>query len=138
MPSPGSGRGPGSKSSSQSGPPSQIPNIPSPPPSGTEDRFTLQLLVELQRAVADISAKTDRLIKDVESQSNKLDAVRQQISFAKGAVWVIGALMALIAGTGLYFRFSPPADRAAFPAERPQVSAPAQVPQAAAPPPAQH
>jgi len=67
----------------------------------------LQLLIELQRAVADLSAKTDRLIKDVESQSNKLDAVRHQITFVKGAMWLLGGLVAFsAAGIGLFLKFA--------------------------------
>lgn len=99
----GSGRGVGKPS--QSGPPRDFPSVPPPTPSGTEDRFTLQLLAELKGAVAELSAKTDRLVKDVESQSSKLDGVRQQIAFVKGAVWVIGVLVILIAAVGLYPRF---------------------------------
>lgn len=100
----GSGRGVGKPS--QSGPPRDFPSVPPPTSSGAEDRFTLRLLVELKGAVAELSAKTDRLVKDVESQSSKLDGVRQQIAFVKGAVWVIGALvMFLIAAVGLYLRF---------------------------------
>lgn len=99
----GSGRGVGKPS--QSGPPRDFPSVPPPTLSGTEDRFALQP-VGLKEAVAELSAKTDRLVKGVESQSSKLDGVRQQIAFVKGAVWVIGALvMLLIAAVGLCLRF---------------------------------
>ena len=100
----GSGRGVGRPS--QSGPPRDFPSVPPPVPSGGEDRFTVQLRIELKGAVAELSAKTDRLVRDMEAQSSKLDGVRQQIAFVRGAVWVIGALvMFLIAAVGLYLRF---------------------------------
>jgi hypothetical protein len=55
--------------------------------------FTLQVVMELQKLVAEVGAKTDRLIKDVEEHGDKIDAVRHQISFVRGALWVIGFLV---------------------------------------------
>jgi|HubBroStandDraft_1064217.scaffolds.fasta_scaffold547160_2 hypothetical protein len=55
--------------------------------------FTLQALMELQKSVAGLMTKTDRLILDVDKHGDKIDAVRQQISFVKGAIWVIGAIV---------------------------------------------
>jgi hypothetical protein len=57
--------------------------------------FTLQAIMELQKSVVELATKTDRLIKDVEGQGTKIDGIRHQISFVKGAVWVIGGLIAL-------------------------------------------
>lgn len=136
MSSSGSGRGSDGEPSSPLGPPPNLPSIPAPPPSGMDDRFILQLLVELQRAsveqsskLAELATKTDRLIKDVESQSGKLDAVRQQISFVKGAVWVVGALVAFaVAARGIYLRLASSIDHSAPVAERPRVSSPVQRP----------
>ena len=70
--------------------------------------FTLQAIMELQKTLSEVVTKTDRLIADVERQGAKLDAVRQQISFVRGAVWVFGAISALLlALAGLYIRFAP-------------------------------
>jgi hypothetical protein len=70
--------------------------------------FTLQAVMELQKSVAELSTKTERLIRDVENQVAKIDEVRHQISFVRGAVWVIGGLSALLvlasAGVALYAR----------------------------------
>jgi len=67
--------------------------------------FTLQAVMELTGSVAALSAKVDRLITDVAKLSEKIDTVRSQISFVRGAVWVIGGLMAIaIAGAALYVR----------------------------------
>jgi hypothetical protein len=57
--------------------------------------FTLQAVMELQKTVAGLATKTDRLIDDVDKQSVKIDGVRHQITFVKGAVWVFGGLFAL-------------------------------------------
>lgn len=112
MPDPFSERNAG-EPTSQAGPPRNFPSVPPPAPAGTEDRFTLQLLVNLQMTVSEVAAKTDRLIKDVEAQSSKLDAVRHQISFVRGAVWVVGILVAfLIAAAGLLLRWGPSATHA--------------------------
>jgi hypothetical protein len=58
--------------------------------------FTLQAVMEVQKLVAEVGVKTDRLIKDVEAHGGKIDSVRDQISFVKGALWVIGALVVII------------------------------------------
>jgi hypothetical protein len=68
--------------------------------------FTLQAIMELQKLVAEIGAKTDRLIKDVEVYGDKIDAVRQQISFVKGALWVISGLVVVaLSAVAIYLRF---------------------------------
>ena len=66
----------------------------------------LQALIEIQKEVTANSTKTDRLIVDVGSLSTKVDDVREKISFVRGAVWVIGALIGiLIVAAGVYLRF---------------------------------
>ena len=57
--------------------------------------FTLQAVMELQKSVAELATKTDRLIKDVDGQGTKIDGIGHQISFVKGAIWVIGGLVAI-------------------------------------------
>jgi len=44
--------------------------------------------------IVKLTAKVDRLITDVEKRGEKIDAVRHQISFVKGALWVLGGLIA--------------------------------------------
>jgi hypothetical protein len=44
-----------------------------------------------------VSVKVDRLIHDVDKQGTKIDAVQHQISFVKGALWVVGGLIAIAA-----------------------------------------
>lgn len=66
--------------------------------------FTLQAVMELQKSVAELAAKADRLISDVSKQSEKIEGVRDQISFVKGAMWVIGIVMAgVLVVVGWYF-----------------------------------
>jgi hypothetical protein len=51
--------------------------------------------------IGKLSTKVDRLIADVDGHGDKIDAVRHQVTFVKGALWVIGgvlAIMALLAG----------------------------------------
>ena len=72
-----------------------------PPPVTTpmlDHSFTLQAIMGLERSVADLAAKTDRLIKDVASQNTKLNEVYDKITFVRGALWVIGALMISLIG----------------------------------------
>lgn len=57
--------------------------------------FTLQAVMELKGRFGGVEAKLDRLIADVSKQSEKLDEVRHQVSFVKGAIWVGGVLIVL-------------------------------------------
>jgi hypothetical protein len=64
----------------------------------TDYSFTLQAVMELHKLVAGLGTKTDRLISDVDKHGDKIDAVRHQISFVKGALWVIGGLLVIATG----------------------------------------
>ena len=68
--------------------------------------FTLQAIMELQKTIGDLSAKTDRLITDVAGHGTKIERIGHQISFVKGALWVIGALIVLTStAIGLYLKY---------------------------------
>jgi hypothetical protein len=87
--------------------PNEFPNV-TPQSAMVDHSFTLQAVMELQKSVAELATKTDRLIKDVEGQGTKIDAVRHQISFVKGAVWVIGGILAMgVAAITIYMRVIP-------------------------------
>jgi hypothetical protein len=61
--------------------------------------FTLQAVVEMQRSLGELSAKTDRLITDVKSQGDKIDSVRMRLAWLAGGAAVLGFLVAI--GLGL-------------------------------------
>jgi len=67
--------------------------------------FTLQAIMELQKTVGGLCKEVERMALDIRSHGDKIDIVRQQISFVKGALWVIGGLVTLaIVGAGVYLR----------------------------------
>jgi hypothetical protein len=43
--------------------------------------------------IGKLTSKVDRLIEDVGKHSEKIDAVRHQVTFVKGALWVIGFII---------------------------------------------
>ena len=54
--------------------------------------------------VAKLTTQVERLIEDVKGHGDKIDAVRHQVTFVKGALWVIGGIMALVVvALGWYF-----------------------------------
>ena len=57
------------------------------------------VLVEIGK----LGSKVDRLIDDVKSSSDRLDAVRHQITFVKGAMWVLGAVVTIITVGALWY-----------------------------------
>jgi hypothetical protein len=64
--------------------------------------------MELQKTVVELATKVERLIHDVDGHGTKIDGVRQQISFVKGAVWVIGGLIVIAsAALAWYLRAGP-------------------------------
>jgi hypothetical protein len=70
--------------------------------------FTLQAVMEIQRTLGEMSSKLDRVVTDVKSHGEKLDTIRSQISFVRGVLWVLGALLAIaIAGITAYLRLLP-------------------------------
>jgi len=74
--------------------------MPEVPPSryqaGTHD-FTLQAVMEMQKGVGELTAKTERLIADVKGQSDKVGELRDTLIWLKGAVAVIGLIGLVIA-----------------------------------------
>lgn len=56
--------------------------------------FTLQAIMEIKGSMSELTAKTDRLISDVKEQADKVDALRHQVTFVRGAMWVIGGGLA--------------------------------------------
>jgi hypothetical protein len=55
--------------------------------------------------VAKLSALVDRLISDVKEQGDKIDEVRHQVTFVKGALWVLGGVLAIL-GIAVVWYFS--------------------------------
>ncbi len=84
--------------------PTSFPETPPRFSSPTHD-FTLQAVIEMQRSLGELSAKTDRLIADVKSQGDKIDTVRMRFSWVAGGAAVVGFLIALLLAT---LRFLPP------------------------------
>jgi hypothetical protein len=55
--------------------------------------------------IGKLTANVDHLITEVQGHGAKIDAVRHQISFVKGALWVIGAMIVLVStAIGLYLK----------------------------------
>jgi hypothetical protein len=58
--------------------------------------FTLQAIIEMQRSLGELSAKTDRLIIDVKSQGDKIDNMRLRWSWLTGGAAFVGFLIAAL------------------------------------------
>ncbi len=95
------GNGGPNPSETVSAPPDRIANVPAPAPLVDMNSIFLQSIMETQKAVAELGAKTDRLIADVGKQSEKIEGIRGQISFFRGAAWVIGGMLAAALALGV-------------------------------------
>jgi hypothetical protein len=86
-------------------PPVNFASTPPPQNPMMNHSFTLQAIMDLKGTVSTLVAKVDRLIEDVGKQDEKLDTVRGQITFVKGALWVIGILWIIaVAGIPFYLK----------------------------------
>ncbi len=47
-------------------------------------------------SIGELTTKVDALIKSVDGHGDKIDDLRLKVSFVKGAVWVLGAVLALL------------------------------------------
>ena len=79
-------------------------------PAGAEttggNNFILQTVIELKGSISSLETKVDRLIQDVNKQSEKVDDIRSKISFVRGVIWTVGGILALlIAGATIYVKF---------------------------------
>lgn len=118
-----SGNGGPNPATAVSAPPEKMASVPAPPPLMDMNSFFLQSIMEMQKSISDLAAKTERLIADVAKQNEKIDKVRSQIGFARGAVWIIGTLLAatltvsVAFGIAIYNKVTPaaPAAQAAPP-----------------------
>src|SRR5262245_1684844 len=63
-----------------------------------EDLYPTSDIRFVVREVARLETKVDRLIDDVEEHGKKIDVVRHQVTFVKGALWVAGLLIAVAGG----------------------------------------
>jgi hypothetical protein len=81
------------QTSGEAVPPSQYPMVPPPAYNPAGHDFTLQTIIELQRSVGELCAKVDRLIGDVKSQGDKIDALRMRVAWVTGGAAVVGVLV---------------------------------------------
>jgi hypothetical protein len=88
------------QSGSEESPPTEFASVPPPSTPMLDHSFTLQAIMDLKARFGSIEAKTDRLIADVKEQGTKLTDIGHQISWVKGATWVIGGLI-IFAGIAL-------------------------------------
>lgn len=47
-------------------------------------------------SIGELTTKVDALVKAVDSHGDKLDELRLKVSFVKGAIWVLGGLLAVL------------------------------------------
>ena len=47
-------------------------------------------------SIGELTTKVDALIKTVDGHGDKIDDLRLKVSFVKGAVWVLGGLLAIL------------------------------------------
>lgn len=86
----------------ESEPPRQFANVPAP-----QDLYPTSDIRFVMVELGKLGTKVDRLIQDVDRHGTKIDAVSHQISFVKGALWVIGSLVAIaIVSIPIYLRMA--------------------------------
>lgn len=64
-------------------------------PPAYEPSHVIQMLVQIQKDIAKLETKVERLISDVAGHGEHINGITHQASFIKGAVWVLGALFTI-------------------------------------------
>jgi hypothetical protein len=77
--------------------PGRMPETPPPRYAQPGHDFTLQAVIEMQKSLGELFAKTDRLISDVSKQGEKIDRIRLLLAWLGGGA----ALLGLLVGVGL-------------------------------------
>lgn len=80
-----------------------------PSAKGSDAGISQDICVKLRiikGSISSLETKIDRLIQDVNQQSEKVDDIRSKISFVRGVIWTMGGFLALlIAGATIYVKF---------------------------------
>jgi hypothetical protein len=69
-------------------------DIPTGPPRDLHPVADIRFVMN---EMGKLTAKVDRLIADVEKHGDKVDALREQMSYFKGAFWIAGLVFAACA-----------------------------------------
>ena len=77
--------------------PEQSVDVPDPSPL-YEQSHVIQLLVEIQRQVAALTEKADRIDKDIDKLDEKVDRLRTTFARAQGVAFAAAVLIPLCAG----------------------------------------
>jgi hypothetical protein len=83
------------EASAQGTEPKSFPATTPPSYSQPGHDFTLQAVMEMQKNVGELVARTDRLISDVKSQGDKIDNLRIRFAWVTGGAVVVGALISI-------------------------------------------
>ena len=73
------------------GPPDEFPETP--PPQLTDWSWTLQMLMELQRNVGELSQSVETLTRQSKEHDKKLDRIRHRIYAAVAVLTILGAAL---------------------------------------------
>lgn len=53
--------------------------------------------------IGELMTKVDTLIGKVDKQGDKIDALEHKVSFVKGAMWVMGGVLAILSIAALWY-----------------------------------
>lgn len=71
--------------------------------SGAQELYATSDIRFVMNEIGKLTAKVDRLIGDVEKHGDKIDSVRHQVTFVKGALWVIGFIILGVAAVATWY-----------------------------------
>jgi hypothetical protein len=74
-------------------PPESFPETVPPKYAQFGHDFTLQAIIEMQKSIGELCAKTDRLISDVKSHGDKIDGIRLTLAWVAGGAAVVGVIV---------------------------------------------
>jgi hypothetical protein len=73
--------------------PTSFPETTPPAYAQPGHDFTLQAVIQMQKSIGELCAKTDRLISDVKSHGDKIDGIRLTLAWVAGGAAVVGVIV---------------------------------------------
>lgn len=78
-------------------PPSEAASVPQEfPEVAPRDLYATSDIRFVMLKLGELMTKVDSLIGKVDKQGDKIDALEHKVSFVKGAMWVMGGMLAII------------------------------------------
>ncbi|MCH8166924.1 MAG: hypothetical protein IIC03_03220 [Proteobacteria bacterium] len=73
------------------------------PQTTPRDMYATSDIRFVMLTIGELTTKVDSLISSVDNHGEKIDDLRHKVSFVKGAMWVIGGVLAILSIAAIWY-----------------------------------